>query len=390
VPSEAAFATWLAEIRRYAVARGISEATLNASLKDVQPIPRVLELDRRQPEFTQTFWRYFGNAVTDKRIVTGIEMRKKYATLLAKLEKQYNVPGRFLVAFWGLETNFGSNLGDFQVMNALATLAYDERRSEMFTEELFNALAIVEHGHITPERMKGSWAGAMGHTQFMPSTFNKHAVDGDGDGKIDVWGSVPDALTSAANYLHSLGWDGDRTWGREAKLPANFDVSLSSLDTGATDTIMPLAEWKKLGVTRADGQPLPAQDLSAALVLPQGANGPAFLLYDNYRAILKWNRSMLYAIAIGHLADRINGAGALVAQRSEDEPLRRDDVMTLQQGLIALGHLTGTADGVMGSVTRQSIRNFQKAEGLAADGYASRDLAAAVAARAASAPTPPS
>jgi membrane-bound lytic murein transglycosylase B len=315
--------------------------------------------------------------VTDKRAAEGRDLMQKHAALLTQLERQYGVPGRFLVAFWGLETNFGRFTGDYPVINALATLAYEGRRGTMFREEMFNALTILERGHITLDRMKGSYAGAMGQTQFMPSTFLRHAVDQDGDGHIDVWGSVGDALGSAANYLSSLGWNGDLTWGREVKLPAGFDLRLTSLDVDATETIKTLAAWNALGVRRTDGSDLPKQDLAASIVLPAGRAGPAFLLYDNYRVILKYNRSAFYAIAIGHLADRVIGAGGLATPARESDPLRRDDVMALQKGLVNLGFLK-VADGVMGSGTRQAIRAFQAANGLMPDGYADKKTVDAV------------
>ena len=308
-------------------------------------------------------------------------MMQKHAVLLKALEREFGVPGRFLVAFWGLETNFGSNTGSYPVVNALATLAFEGRRGAFFREEMILALTILDRGHITLDKMKGSYAGAMGQTQFMPSTFLRHAVDEDKNGHIDIWSSLPDALGSSANYLKTLGWNTERTWGREVRLPPDFDVKLASLDVDAKETMKSLAEWSALGVTRADGQALPAQDIQASVVLPAGVKGPAFLLYDNYRIILKYNRSAFYAIAIGHLADRLIGAGGLSVSDTEGEPLRREEVMGLQEGLVFLGFLKA-ADGVMGSGTRQAIRAFQLANGLLPDGYASRLLIGAVQAKA--------
>jgi len=379
---DASFTAWLDTARREALAKGVQPATVMAAFADLTPIPRVIELDNRQPEFSQTFTRYVNNSVTEARVTEGRALMQKHAALLAQLEQAYGLPGRFLVAFWGLETNYGRFTGDYPVVGALATLAYDGRRSAFFRGEMFNALTILDRGHIPLAKMKGSWAGAMGQTQFMPSTFLRHAVDQDGNGHIDIWGSIPDALGSGANYLKSLGWDGARTWGREVKLPAGFDAGLASLDVAATETVKPLREWSALGITRANGDPLPAQDIDAALALPAGANGPAFLLYGNYRAILKWNRSAFYAIAVGHLADRLIGARPLEGVAREGNPLSRDEVTALQSGLIALGFLDGAADGVMGSGTRQGVRRFQKASGLAPDGYPGRGLIAAVAAKA--------
>lgn len=378
VENSEAFARWVTEVKTEAAGRGISGRILDEAFHELALIPRVVELDRQQPEFSQTFARYLGNAVSDRRVEEGRQALNTHAGLLGTLEREYGVQSRFLVAFWGLETNYGRVTGGYPVIAALATLAFDGRRAAFFREELFNALRIADAGHIPLSRMQGSWAGAMGHTQFMPSTFLRHAVDRDGDRHIDIWGSLPDALGSAANYLRSMNWEGDRTWGREVRLPAGFDISLISLDVDARETVKSLEAWSALGVTRTDGRALPEQPLDAALVLPQGVKGPAFLLYENYRTILRWNRSAFYAIAVGHLADRLTGAGPLVGSLPNDPPLSRDDVTALQEGLIAQGFLTGNADGVVGSMTRQAVRRFQAARGLPPDGYADRQLITAV------------
>jgi len=379
---DTAFAAWLEGARQNAAKRGITPATISQALGDIAPIQRIIELDNRQPEFSNTFTRYLNSAVSERRVADGRAMMQRHAGLLKVLEGEYGVPGRFLVAFWGLETNYGSYTGEFPVINALATLAYDGRRGAMFNEELINALSILDQGHITLDRMKGSYAGAMGHTQFMPSTFLRFAVDEDKNGHIDIWGSVTDALGSSANYLKSLNWNTERTWGREVRLPADFDFRLVSLDVDAKENIKPLAEWAALGLTRADGGALPSLDVQASVVIPAGARGPAFLLYDNYRVILRYNRSAFYAIAIGHLADRLIGAPGLSVPAGEGEPLRREEVVALQEGLVTLGFLK-SADGVMGAGTRQAIRAFQLANGLKPDGYADRMLLSTIRTRAA-------
>lgn len=378
----ATFPGWLEQLRAEARRKGVSANVVTEALADIAPIPRVLELDQRQPEYTQTFRRYLEGVATDARIARGRAMMETHAALLTALEKEYGVPGRFLVAFWGLESDFGRDIGGYPVVGSLATLAYDGRREAFFRDELFKALTILDRGHITLAKMKGSWAGAMGQTQFMPSTFLRYGVDQDHDDHIDIWGSVPDALGSAANYLKSIGWSAERTWGREVLLPAKFDVTLASLNVDANETIKPLSEWAKLGVKRADGGALPSADISAALILPDGIRGPAFLVYDNYRVILKFNRSVFYAVTIGHLADRFIGAGPLAAPRVIFDPLKRDDVAALQQGLLTLGLFTNTPDGVIGPATRQAVRSFQKANGLPPDGYVDAKLIAAVRARA--------
>ncbi len=375
------FPEWLDAARRDALRRGISQATVALAFDGLTPNARVIDLDGKQPEFSQTFWRYLDSAISETRVNKGRALMQQNAALLARLERTYGVPGRYLVAFWGMETDFGRNTGDFSVVRSLATLAYDGRRGPYFRDEMFAALTILDHHDIDNGRMVGSWAGAMGQTQFMPSVFLKYAVDQDGDGRRDIWTSVPDALGSVANYLKSLGWDPSRGWGSEVSLPPRFDVSLASLDTDATETVKTVGQWGGLGIRRADGGALADAATPAALILPAGINGPAFLVSGNYRAVLKYNRSTFYAISVGYLADRLSGAGPLVAPHQSSEPLRRDDIISLQQGLSALGLLPGTPDGAAGPATRQAVRMFQKANGLPPDGFIDAALIAAVRAR---------
>ncbi len=368
--SRAGFETWLAGLRIEARDRGISEATLEAAFAGLQPIARVIELDRRQPEFTRTFWSYLERRVTARRIERGAELLARHGALLAEVEARYGVQPRFLVAFWALESNFGDYMGDYPVIGALATLAYDERRANFFRAELLNALAILEAGHTTAEAMQGSWAGAMGQPQFMPSTFVHYAVDFDGDGRRDIWQSLPDVFASSANFLKNIEWNGERTWGREVRLPAGFDWDLAGLERPR-----PLSEWQNLGVRRAGGRNLPGVDIAGSIILPAGHRGPAFLVYRNFHAILGWNRSLLYAISVGHLADRIAGKGPLSAARpAEERALSRDEVEEMQARLLALGFDPGTPDGVVGSRTRAALRAFQHAAGLPADGYPDFEL----------------
>ena len=372
------FSAWVAGVRSEALSRGISERVLNQSLAELEPISRVVELDRQQPEFTQTFSRYLSRAVTEERIAKGRELMRRHAKLLSSLERNHGVPARFLIAFWGLETNYGRVKGGFPVIGALATLSFDGRREAFFRRELLDALTILEQGHIEVGSMKGSWAGAMGHTQFMPSTFLAHALDQDRDGRKDLWGSVPDALGSAAKYLSELGWQFGFRWGREVKLPADFDFDLASVSASAAENNLPLSHWADLQVKRANGSALPRADINASLVVPEGAEGAAFLVYDNYKVILDWNRSVFYAIAIGHLADRIAGAGPLIASPRTEAPLTREETIELQSHLIDLGYLSGDADGILGSQSRRAVKAFQSAKGLTADGYADRALVAEV------------
>jgi membrane-bound lytic murein transglycosylase B len=304
------FATWLQELRQEAVARGISEVTLDAALADVAPDPRVIAYDREQPEFTQTFSEYLAMRVTEPVVQRGRELMRENRALLERVQAQYGVQPWFIVALWGIETQYGRYTGGFHVIPALVTLAYDARRSDKFREELFYALRIIDEGHITPDSMTGSWAGAMGQAQFMPSTFVTYAVDADADGHRDIWSSKADVFASAANFLARSGWRGDQTWGREVRLPPQFDLALADDFEQPLDIRDPrrrLTEWQALGVRRADGSDLPTRDLLASLILPDGPGGPAYVVYDNFRALIAWNPSFLFAATVGHLADRLRG-----------------------------------------------------------------------------------
>lgn len=297
------FATWLGALRDEARAGGISQRTIDEALTDVQPIDRVLELDRRQPEFTLTFREYLAKVVNDVRVEKGRRLLDENRTLLEEVSKRYGVQPRFIVALWGIESDFGRLTGGYPVIAALATLAYDGRRSAFFRKELMNALRIIDEGHIIAANMTGSWAGAMGQSQFMPSSFVNFAVDYDGDGRRDIWGSLPDVFASIANYLGKSGWNSDQTWGRQVSLPPGFDRNLLTLQTSKS-----LSGWNAAGVRKLDGGKLPERDLTASIIRP-GDGEDAFLVYDNYRVIMKWNRSQFFATAVGTLADRIQDGG---------------------------------------------------------------------------------
>ena len=364
------FQAWLTALRAEATAQGISPQTLDQALSGVEPVARIIELDRRQPEFTQTFWRYLDQRISDQRIERGRAMLAEHQALFREVAERYGVQPRFLAAFWGLESNYGSYTGDYPVIDALVTLAYDRRRGDFFRTQLLDALKILDQGHIAQDRMMGSWAGAMGHVQFIPSTFRHYAVDQDGDGRRDIWESLPDALGSAANFLSQIGWDPNKSWGREVRLPAGFVWELAGLDQRKK-----LAEWQALGVRRIDGRDLPAVDLDASLVAPGGHKGPAFLVYQNFRVILNWNRSVTYAIAVGHLADRLSGAGPLETERPADErPLSRPEVEELQARLLAEGFDPGLPDGIVGGQTRAALRAYQRRAGLPPDGFPSFEV----------------
>ena len=300
--SEDVFLTWLNDLKTEAMTKGISGSTLDTAFAGLQPIQRVIELDRNQPEFTKDFQRYMKLTVTESRIKRGQWLLVKHRVLLDTIRDEYGVQPRFLVAIWGLETNFGRNTGTFPIIGAVATLAYDTRRSRFFRAELLNALKILDEGHITISEMLGSWAGAMGQVQFMPSSFVRFAVDEDKDGRKDIWHSLPDVFASAANFLSSNGWDPDFIWGREGTLPPGWNGDIAGLDTKK-----PLAAWQHIGIRRANGEDLPDADIPASLIQPSGSNGPSFLVYRNYRAIMRWNPSHLYALAVCRLADRLAG-----------------------------------------------------------------------------------
>jgi membrane-bound lytic murein transglycosylase B len=293
------FTAWLELLREDARSEGISEKTLNEALANLKaPEPRVIESDKKQPEKTESLANYVATRVSKERIAEGNLMLRRYPTWLGRVERKYKVQRRFIVALWGLESSYGRHAGKYPVIPALVTLAYDSRRGDYFRKELLVALKILDDGHVSLARMKGSWAGAMGPFQFMPSSYRHYAVDGDGDGRINIWDSVPDALASAANYLAKAHWKNDQTWGRPVKLPKKIDSSLIGLKTR-----LPLLRWQSLGVRRINGRALPRRDLQASLIVPDGSAGPAYLTYSNFKALRRWNRSNAFAVSVGTLAD---------------------------------------------------------------------------------------
>ncbi|MGB8274566.1 MAG: lytic murein transglycosylase [Alphaproteobacteria bacterium] len=303
-----AFAAWLDDLKKEAVARGISEPTVETALSGIEPIPRVIELDRHQPEFVQTLTQYLRKRVTDDLVEKGRRLLADDHALLAQIAAKHGVQPRFLVALWGIETNYGRFTGGFNVVQALVTLAFDDRRPQRFREELFDALKIIDGGDISASEMLGSWAGAMGQNQFMPSVFVRYAEDFDGDGRRNIWTSTADVLASAANYLAQSGWQPDQTWGRKVSLPGGFDYGLIDDFTKPLkdrDLRKHLSEWQALGVRREDGRDLPTRDLLASLILPEGPGGPAYLVYDNFRVLMTWNPAFLFAVTVGTLADRL-------------------------------------------------------------------------------------
>jgi membrane-bound lytic murein transglycosylase B len=294
------FAQWLAGLRRDAAAQGVPAATLDRALEGVQPLPRVLELDRKQPESTITLSRYLASVVKPERIEKGRQLKVQHETLLRAVSDRYGVPPKVIMALWAVESGFGDSMGSFKVVDALATLAFDGRRPELFRGELIAALKILGKGRFESDDLKGSWAGAMGQVQFMPSTYLHYAVNYDHAGQPDIWHTQGDVFASAANYLSTLGWKRDESWGREVVLPARFDAGLIGLSTRRT-----VSDWSRLGVQRVGGAKLPQSTIEGSIVQPDGAGGRAFLVYDNFRVIMKWNHSTYFAVAVNMLADGI-------------------------------------------------------------------------------------
>jgi|FLOH01.1.fsa_nt_gi membrane-bound lytic murein transglycosylase B len=306
LPKDAAaivpFDQWLGELRVEATAAGIRPEVLDEALDGIALIPRVVELDHKQPEFTLTFQEYLTRVVPNSRVQKGRKRLAENRAMLDEVAAKYGVQAKYIVAFWGIETDFGRVTGGFKLVPALATMAYDGRRSAYFRKELLNALKIINQGHIKAKDMVGSWAGAMGQCQFMPSSFLNFAVDHDGDGRKDIWSTKADVFASAANYLSKSGWKGDQSWGRAVTLPDGFDIALADLKIKKS-----IGEWQKLGVRRDDGSDLPTRDIPASIKLVDGPGSPAYMVYNNFSTILKWNRSTYFAVAVGTLAEKIGG-----------------------------------------------------------------------------------
>jgi len=361
------FSQWREQFRAEALAAGISAATFDQAFAGVQPDPAVIEADRSQPEFTRPVWQYLEGAISPQRVRSGRRLLSEHATTLDQIEARYGVDRETLVAVWGLESSFGQIMGDKSVIRSLATLAHEGRRPAFAKSQLIAALDILQHGDVAPQRMRGSWAGAMGQTQFIPTTYNTHAVDFDGDGKRDIWNSSADALASAAHYLQASGWKQGKAWGFEVELPEGFDYALAD-----TEIRKPLAEWRSLGLRNLPGD---QEEANASLLLPAGHRGPAFLIMDNFRAILRYNNSSAYALAIGLLAENFQGKGEVAGSWPRGEqPLSRSERLELQERLVAQGFDPGTPDGIIGANTRKAIRGFQQRLGWPADGHPTQEL----------------
>ncbi len=362
-------ARWVADFRDTARAAGIEEATLHAAFDSVRYLPRVVELDQAQPEFTRTAWDYLDGTVTPQRVAQG---QDKLAQLRGETDAaaaRYGVPPEVVVAIWGMESDYGGNFGSTPTIDALATLGFEGRRQEWARGELLAALKILQGRDIDRSHMIGSWAGAMGQTQFLPSAFLASAVDADADGRRDIWGSMADVVASTANFLARSGWQPGQPWGTEVRLPPGFDV-------GRADPALrqSTAQWSAEGVRTVAGAPLPEFG-DGAILLPAGARGPAFLVGPNFRAILRYNNSTSYALAVGLLAQRLAGGPGVQAPWPRDlAALARTQLMALQTALNERGFAAGKPDGLMGPATRDGLRRYQRSVGLPADGYPTQDV----------------
>lgn len=365
----AGFTNWIAEFHPRALAKGITAQTFDTAMTGLRYDTQVIKRDRNQSEFTKTIWDYLDTAVSDLRISNGRKALSKWQTTLTDIETRYGVEKEVVTAIWGLESAYGTFRGGDNVINSLTTLAFDARRAAFFEAELIHALIILQAGDTDRSRMRGSWAGAMGHTQFMPSSFQAHAVDFDGDGKRNIWEDDPkDALASTAAYLKHFGWTKGQPWGVEVSLPERFDYT-----TARRDFIKLPSDWAMLGVTGVNG-PI-ADHGPASVLLPGGAQGAAFLVFDNFEVLERYNTADAYVIGVGHLSDRIKGAAPIRhAWPRGDRALTFDERIELQKRLTAAGFDTIKIDAKMGPLTINAVRNFQKAKGLLPDGYPSLRL----------------
>lgn len=367
------FSEWKEQFSLYAQTHDITKSTLDTALTPLAVNDKVLALIAKQPEFTKPIWEYLDTAVSVQRVLKGKILLARHQTLLKKIEARYGVQSEYIVAIWGLETGYGSNFGSNNVLRSLATLAYGSERKDFYCNELVAALKIIQQGDISAEKMIGSWAGAMGHTQFMPSTYEHFAVSFDGDTQRDLWNSLEDAFASTANYLEKSGWQKNQSWGIEVKLPETMNWELNDPSTWLT-----LTDWAKVGISSIDQRPLHSHGVDgqeARLFLPAGHKGPVFLVFRNFMAIKKYNNADSYALAVAHLGDRIRGDKKLITRwPRSDTPLSFNENKDLQSLLSGLGYDTGEIDGKVGPNTRQALRYWQKDKGLPADGYVNKRI----------------
>jgi membrane-bound lytic murein transglycosylase B len=364
------FRTFIAAFRADAIHQGIDPEIYDSATAAIARNPRVEALNLEQPEFAKPIWEYLASELSPERIAGGQHLLAADAPMLDAIEKRFGVQREILVAIWGIETDYGRGMGGFNIFEALATLAYDGPRADFGRRELLDALKIAQQERFRPADMTSSWAGAFGQTQFVPSSFLRYALDGDGDGRRDLWGSAADALASAADLLAQSSWEAMAPWGYRVILPANFPYEDADLGD-----LRPITSWRNSGVVAAAGWQLPVSDARAAIYLPAGAAGPAFIVFDNFRTLLKYNNAASYALAVCLLSDRLKGYAPIAAQWPMDSlPLSRSERLALQGGLARLGLDPGSADGILGSQTRKAVRAYQKSRGIVPDGYPSEQL----------------
>ncbi len=365
----ATFAQWLDGVRAEAAQQGISQGTIQSALSGVRYDQSIVNRDRGQGVFSQSFLTFSDRMVNSYRLQHGAKHLANKQQMFSAIEQQYGVPGPVIVAFWSLETDFGANNGDSNTLNALASLAYDCRRPQLFREQLLAALKIVERGDLAPAEMRGAWAGELGQTQFLPKDYYETAVDFDGDGKRNLIKSSADALASSAALLRKHGWRAGEPWLEEVKVPGNIPWDQADIAIQH-----PRAQWAKLGVTRVNGSPLPADNLPASLLLPMGRDGPAFLAYPNFQVYLQWNRSLVYATTAAYLATRLAGAPKVSRGNANAGALSRNQMIELQKALVARGYDVGKVDGILGANTRAAVKAVQAQLGMPADSYPTPEL----------------
>lgn len=355
-----------------AAKRGIPKQTYDALTRDLTPDLKIMDLVDAQPEFTLAFWDYLDRLVGEERIQRGRELLQQNRATFDAMERQYGVDRHVITAIWGIESKYSTMMGERAVLRSTATLACVGRRQDYFRNEFLAAMEILYRGDVQPDRMKGSWAGAFGPTQFMPTVYKNYAVDADGDGRRDLTTSVPDLLFSTANYFRKHGWETGQTWGYEVVVPNNFNFMLAD-----RNKVMTIREWEQLGIRRAGDKPFPRSSDRAFLLVPAGSQGPGFLMLNNFRVIMRYNPAEAYALAIGHLSDRLRGGDALVqAWPRHERVLTRDERMEMQQLLLRRGFDIGEPDGRFGAKTRAAIRDFQARIGLVPDGFPSATVLA--------------
>lgn len=366
---ESDFQNWKHGLIEQAVFRGISERTATQAMAEVELIPRVINLDAKQPEFTQTFLQYLSLRVSDKTVEQGRLMYEQQQPLLDSLQQRYGVDTSVLLALWGLETAYGRTMGNLDLLSALATLSYQGRRKGFFTEQLLVLLSLIDSGRYDTDSLQGSWAGAFGHMQFIPTTLQAYGVDADNNGIIDLRGSLADAMASAANYLNNVGWKTNEPIALEVFLPTGFDYADAQLGNHKS-----IEEWASLGVMPAATDSFPQVTGKTSILLPQGFTGPAFMVFDNFDVIMDWNRSVNYALAVAQLANQFEGLPALVTQETQQSPISISNTSQLQHFLLQAGFDPGEPDGIAGPQTQSAIREYQIKHGLIADGYPSQSL----------------